>query len=121
MTPAQAKAMYARQIGANGETLSLIRLAPAGATTVSVRGRIMMMFPGQASDRFVSAITDTVSQRRPTAIILHDDLVTGGFPVPPVKGDVVARGSKKFKVTEADDMTRRLAGETVAYQLVLAG
>ena len=119
MTPTQTRAMYARQLAADGETLTLTR----GATSVTVRGRIMMMFPGQASDRYVASITDSVGQRRPTAVLLAQDLIDGGFPVPPLKGDVVTRvaDSKAFRITEPDDMTRRLAGVPIAYQLVLAG
>jgi hypothetical protein len=117
MTPAAARAMYARQIAAHGETLTLAR----GVTTASVRGRIMMAVPGQATERFTAQITDTVGQRRPTAVLLAETLDAAGFPVPPARGDTLARGSKKFVVTEVDDMTRRIAGEAVAYQLILAG
>lgn len=117
MTPDQAKAMYARQMDAHGETLTLSR----AATTASVRGRIMMAVPGQATEKYTAQITDTIGQRRPTAVILHDDLVSSGFPVPPLKGDRLSRGAKAFMVQEVDDMTRRIAGETIAYQLILAG
>lgn len=105
MTPAAAKASYARQIARHGESMTLTR----AAVSETVRGRILRT-------KF-DAITDTVQQIAPQAIILADDLTT----LVPQKGDVLTVGADGFMVDDVDGLTRRVSGETIAYTLTLIG
>ena len=107
MTPAAARAMYARQIDQHGEAMTLSR----GATTQAVVGRIIHQV------RVSEDLTDTVSQRNLAAVILAEDL----DDLTPLRGDRLTIGTKTFVVETVDDYTRRIAGELIAYELALAG
>jgi len=104
VTPAAAKAMYARQMAAHGEAMTLTQ----GAASNTIRGRIIR----QKFD----AITDTVQQTTPRAVILAD-----GMTITPQKGDVLMVGEAGYMVDDVDDVTARIAGVVIAYGLTLAG
>lgn len=110
MTPAAAKAMYRRQMQAHGETVTLER----GATTATALARIMSPSPDE--------LIDTIDQAQQIAVVLADDLVAGGFPVPPRKDDRLLRaGGEELFVEFVDAATRAVAGEVVAYELRVVG
>ena len=107
--------LYRRMIIRTGTTVQIKR---GNGTPVSVRGRVFMTGITVAS---ISELTDTIGQRRPTAIILAEDLDGSAFSVPPIKGDRLIHNTKTFMVTEVDDMTRSVEGERIAYVLILVG
>lgn len=114
MTPAQAKAMYRRQIDTHGETITLRRVnpSPAAATTQDVRARVL----GYAPEELVGA----VQQGDRKIIVLAEDI--GAFPVPFRRAfdQVLLRGAQ-LTVQDFDDSTRRVAGELIAYELRARG
>lgn len=64
----------------------------------------------------------TVQQSQHTAIILAEDLLNVGFPVPPLRGDKIERlGGRALTVVEIDESTVRLQGADLAYKLTVSG
>lgn len=109
MTPADARAMYARLVAATGETVILRRINPAAPPTdVTVRARVT----GYSPDELVGAI----QQGDRKIIVLAEDI--GGFPVPiREKFDKVVVRGDEIAIEAVDDSTRRIGGELIAYEL----
>lgn len=111
MTPDNARALYRRQIGASGEVVTLAR---GSGPAVPALAR----FTNPAANELI----DTLDQTQQVAIVLAEDLVAGGFPVPPGKNDVLATADGQELVVQfVDATTRRVAGETIAYGLTVVG
>lgn len=106
MTPADAKAMYRRQIAAHGETITLRR---TGQSDQSVRARVT----GYEPEELVGGI----QQGDRKVIVLAEDVT--GFT--PRKGDLVILRGAPLSIQAVDDSTRRVAGTLVAYELVARG
>ncbi|MGV6875924.1 hypothetical protein ACUSIJ_24970 [Pseudochelatococcus sp. B33] len=109
MTPEQAKAAYRRQIDAHGEAVTL-RKGFDGAE-ISVRVRVTGFQPEQ----LVGSVT--LGHRR--IVILAED-VPSSWGVPQ-KNDRVIVGALTLTVQHVDSSTRRVAGETVAFDLTATG
>lgn len=109
MEPASARAMYRRQMR-NGETLTLKRISPAVECTV--RGRAMGYAPHE--------LTEGILQGDSRVIVMAEDVT--GFTPPLRKGDkVVLSDGRQRNIEAVDSMTRRVAGELIAYELQVRG
>ncbi|TDR90297.1 hypothetical protein [Enterovirga rhinocerotis] len=115
MTPAAARAMYARQIAAHGENVTFRRVVP-NAAPIERTVRIRLVSYGEAE--LVGGVN--LSDRK--AIVMRDSLHASGFPLPFRRGsDKVIIGNTTLTVNEVDDTKRRVAGELIAYELLLGG
>lgn len=117
MTPATAKAMYARQIDANGDTITLRRIhaSPTAPTDViGVRARVA----GYAPEELVGGILQ--GDRK---IILPAENI-GTFPVPFNTGGtdkIILNDGKVLNIQIVDDRTVRIADELIAYKITARG
>lgn len=109
MTPDQARAAYRRQIDAHGEPV-VLRKGAAGAE-ITVRARVMGFQPEQ----LVGPIT--VGSRR--IIVMAED-VSASWGVPQ-KNDRVIWNGVTLTVQDVDSATRRIAGETIAFDIRATG
>lgn len=109
MTPDQARSMYRRQIDAHGETITL-RKGHAGAE-ISVRARVS----GYTPEQLVGPIA--IGSRR--IIVMAGD-VPGSWGVPQ-KNDRVVWNGVTLTIQDVDASTRRIAGETIAYDMRATG
>lgn len=115
MTPAVAKAMYARQIDANGDTITLRRADSSGVIDVpGVRVRVM----GYGPEELVGGIT--TGDRK---VILPAENI-GAFPVPFKTGGtdkIVLNDGKVLNIQIVDDRTARIADDLIAYKITARG
>ena len=69
--------------------------------------------------------SDTVasgSSVRRTAIVLAEDLINAGFPLPfQAKVDRIVSDGQTFVIMDYDDETRSVDGQVIAYELTLMG
>lgn len=116
MTPAEAMAMYRREIDEHGEAVSLRRVnaSPAAPTDVTgVYARVL----GYDPDELVGG----VQQGDKRIILLAEDI--GSFPLPfRERGSdkIVVRGTE-LTIQAVDDSTRRVAGTLIAYDIRARG
>jgi hypothetical protein len=54
-------------------------------------------------------------------IVLAQDLFDAQFAVPPKKNDKVVVRGKELNIESVDDNTRRIAGQLIAYEIVVRG
>lgn len=104
MTPERARAMYAREMAKHGEPVTITR----GSQSTTGIGRIVTESSG--------TLTDSVQQKRLQAVVLADGL---GFE--PAEADAVTMAGRAFRIADGGSFIRRVAGVTVAYDLILAG
>lgn len=116
MTPADAAAMYRRQIALNGEEVTLRRIVPnAAPINVTVMARVTGYQPQE--------LTDGIDQGDRKVILLADDVSASGFPVPIKLGGsdkIIVRG-RTLNVQSVDDTTRSVAGQVIAYEIQARG
>lgn len=111
MTPAQAKAMYRRQIGEAGENIALRR-----------KGRADVFVLARATGVGITDVAGTTQQNARTFIVLAEDVERVGFPVPfQANADRIVWAGRTLAITYADDTKRRVGGEVIAYELHVAG
>jgi hypothetical protein len=65
-------------------------------------------------------LTDVIVQGDRKVILLADDLAAAAWPVPK-KGDRILIGSKMTTIQTVDDMTRRINGVVIAYEIQVRG
>ena len=115
MNPAQAKAAYARALASTsspGELVTLVRLGDAGPYIAHAFEAPIV----QATD-----LPGAAQQNTRKAVVLADDVVTSGFPLPfRIRQDrllwVSGRSNAIAKIAE-----RRIQGVIVAYEFELEG
>lgn len=119
MTPDQAKAMYLRAIG-QFEAVAIRIYTGAGSNRPRFDYEPIMARPVDFNpDDLVGGIV----QGDRNVIVLAEDVLRSGIPLPIVIGantKIVIRG-KELTIKEIDDNTRRLAGELIAYEMVVGG
>lgn len=113
MTPAQATASYRRAIDAVGEDIQIRRYT--GATTYvekTVKARVTGFDP--------VFLQSGVSQGRRRLIVMAEDV---GDPItlPITKDDKVVVDGVELSIEAPDASTRRIAGVTVAFEIVALG
>jgi hypothetical protein len=65
-------------------------------------------------------LTDAIIQGDRKVILLADDLSAAAWPVPK-KGDRIVISGKQTTVQTVDDMTRRINGVVIAYEIQVRG
>ncbi|HVI28852.1 hypothetical protein [Hansschlegelia sp.] len=124
MTPAQARAMYRRQISAHGELVALRREALDPAPEASgLRARVTGFSPEE--------LASGIDQGARKVILLAEDLeaaiAAGNWPEPAagfpaiLKDDTLVVRGAPVNVERVDDSTRRVSGELIAYELTVIG
>lgn len=115
MTPAHARAMYARQIAAHGENVTFRRtVANAPAIEKTVRVRVT----GYSDAELVAGVS--IGDRK--IILTAEEAEKTGLPVPLRKGtDAFIVRSTKLTVEAVDDSTRRINGVLIAYEIRASG
>lgn len=110
------KAAYARALG-DFETILIRRYTGSGSTRprfdVPCRARVTGFTPQE--------MVAGIQQADRKAIVLHDDLIDAGFVLPITNSDFAVVQGKQHAIRVPDNATRRVAGVTVAYELVLIG
>lgn len=109
MTPAQARDSYRRSM-VNGETVTLRRAATAYP---NIRARAVNFSPEE--------LIGGVEQGERKLIVLAEDLVSAAFPLPIQRGDKIVLRGKVLNIEDADDSTRRIAGELIAIDVRALG
>ena len=102
----ELKALYARHIAEDGETITLRR----GASDISVRARVV----GYQAEELVGGIV----QGDRKVIALADDVT---FDPPLRRGDKAVIRNRVMNIEFVDDSTRRVGGVLVAYELTVRG
>lgn len=110
MTLDQAKAAYRRQMDKHGETVTVRRGYDGPSFTARAR------VTGYDAEHLIGGMT--LGDR--LVILLAED-IPASWPRPPRKHDVVVWNGRELIVREVDAATRRLGGETVAFELTASG
>lgn len=104
---AVAKASFRRMLTAYGEAMTLRRVSPL--TECTVQGRAM----GATASELTEGVIQTVSR----VVVMAEDVTFD-----PKKGDKLVLSDGRVRNIEAvDSMTRRVAGELIAYELQVRG
>lgn len=119
MTPDQAKAMYVRRLG-DFETVSIRIYTGVGSSRPRfdyepIRARPVNFSPDELLGGLI--------QGDRNVIVLADDVANAGVPLPLRTGEntkMVIRG-RELAIKAINDNTRRLAGELIAYEMVVTG
>lgn len=110
------KASYARALG-EFETIKIRRFTGTGPNRpvfeVDVRARVT----GYAPNEMVAGI----AQADRKAIVLHDDLIGTGLALPLTNSDFAIVQGKQHAIRVPDNATRRVGGQTIAYELQIVG
>lgn len=110
MTPADALAMYRRQINQHGETVQIVR----GASTWSVKAR--------AIDDSTRETSGSKHQHVRRFLIVAPDLIAAGFSAPfQERIDRLVFAGSTLVITTVDSTRRRVAGVLIAYEIEAAG
>jgi hypothetical protein len=119
MTPDAARASYRRALDQAGETILIRRYTGAGTSRPQsswpVRARVVAYEPKE--------LVGGIVQGDRKLIVLQEDLVAAGFPGRIETGPnwkAVVRGVE-LQIKAADDNTRRIAGELIAYEIRAGG
>jgi len=111
MTPGEATDSHRSLIEARGEPIELKR---GGVTYPVVKAVTKFAKPMQLSGN--------VQQLGRWLIVMHEDVVAAGFPLPfQSKIDRVVWDGKTLAIISVDGATRRIQGVQIAYELELAG
>lgn len=117
MSAEAIRAAYRRAIDAVGETVTIRRYTGAGANRpyfdVAVRARVV----GYAPQEMVG----TIQEGDRKVILLAEDLIAAQAPLDLRKGDKIFVRGKEMDIHMADDSTRRVEGEIVAFEIRARG
>ena len=112
MNPIAARAMYRRQLQAHGETITLRRIVPNEST---LEATALAKVTGYTPDELVGGII----QGDQRAIVLAEDVAAGAIPLPLKTGDKLVYMGRVLNVQFL--ALRRVAGETIAYDITARG
>ncbi len=117
MTPAQAQAMYRRQI-AQFETVGIRRYSGIGTSRsptnwTPVRARVTEYEPKELAGQ--------MQEGERHAIILNEDLVALSFSGDILPHDKVVWNGQEYTIRIPNGATRRIGGITVGYDLFIRG
>lgn len=111
MTPEEALDSHRAHIEARGEPIELQR---GGVTYPVVKSVVKNAVP--------MPMAGTVQQLGRVLIVMHEDVVASGFPLPfQSKIDRVVWNGKMLAIMSVNDATRRINGVQIAYEIELAG
>lgn len=112
-----AQAAYRRMMGQRGETVIMRRYTgsdyPRTATDAAVTAVVA------ANDQ--AQLAGSLQQGERRLIVLAEDLAAASWPEPPRKNDKVVVRGKELNIEAVDDNSRRIAGQLLAYELVVVG
>ena|SRR5215831_11139795 len=111
LTPERAKADYAHFLKDTG--VAVRRYAGAGHTDYPVRARVTGYAPSDLAGAIVQG------DRR--AIILAADLDAAGFVAPVLISDKLVVRGRELAILAADDSSRRVNGQLIAYEIQARG
>ena len=115
MSPAEIKAAYLEAITEVGETVAIRTYVGITETysDVTVRARVVDFSPDQ--------LVGSIVQGDRKLIMLAADVIAAGIELTATQNcKCVVRG-KELQIKAVDDNTRRVAGELIAYELVVGG
>lgn len=110
------KAEYRRALG-EFETVLLRRYYGTGQNRQKFDAPCLARVMGYAPEQ----LAGTVQQGDTRLIVMADDLVASGFPLPLTDSDTVIVKGKPLDIKGVDDRTRRVAGKIIAYELQARG
>ena len=117
MTPEMAKRSHRRMLNQVGEDVTFRRYTGSGASRpyfdATAKARVMEFDAAE--------LVGGIIQGDRKLIVLAQDLFDAQWPVPPVKGDKAIVRGRVLNIEAVDDNTRRIAGELVAYEIVVRG
>lgn len=114
MTTASFHNLYRKMINDYGSEVVIRRLSGVGAGDYTVRARII--------DAKVLSANPQISQKVRQAVILAEDVVSSGFPLPFIpKQDRIISGSLNAAIVMVDDTTRSVNNDLLAYNIELSG
>lgn len=111
MTPEESLDSHRTHIEARGEPIQLAR----GAVVYDIEKAIV-------KNAVPMQLSGNVQQLGRVLIVMHEDIVASGFPLPfQTKIDRVIWNGKTIAITSVNDATRRIQGVQIAYEIELAG
>jgi hypothetical protein len=117
VTPDETRQAYIEALDAVGETVVIRRFAGTGTGRVPTDYEARARVTGYQEIELVGDIQQ--GDRR--VIMLVDDLIDAGFPVPVTPTDKVVLRGTMLSIVSVDDSTRRLQGELIAYEIQARG
>ena len=114
VTAAPSRAMYAREMEARGEVVTVRRTVPNGPP-IEVTARAIVT--GFQPEELVGGIN--VGERK--IILFAEDLERKGFPIPPRSNDRILVRDRALNVIEVDGSTHLYAGVLNAYEIRASG
>lgn len=117
MTPDEIKADYRTMIAEVGEPVAIRRYTGAGTNRPFFDATVRARVTGYEPDELAGSI----QQGDRKLIVLAEELIAAQIPLNLRKGDkAVVRGTE-LNIEAADDSTRRVQGELIAYELQVRG
>ena len=117
MSPDYLRSVYRRMMNERGETVVHRRYTGAGPNRPKFDVEVMAVVVGYDEKDFVGSIT--VGDRK--VILLAEDLVEAQITLPVTTNDKILVRGKELAIIAADDSTRRVSGELIAYELQVRG
>lgn len=117
MTPDQAKSTYRRMLAERGEVVAIRRYTGAGVS----RPRFEVEVKAVVSDFGPQDLVGAITQGDRKLIVMVEDLIRRQFAIPVTTNDKAMVRGRECAITAADDSTRRIAGELIAYELTVRG
>lgn len=118
MTPAEARAMYRRQLEQHGETIAIRRYSGTGTGRTHSDKEALARVVGYGPSELVGGITQ--GDRR--VIVLAEDLEGYSPPFVMTKSDkIYSARFGELQIIGLDDSTRRIDDVLVAYELQCRG
>lgn len=117
MTPVQARSAYRRMLDSVGETVVLRRYAGLGAARTKTDYPVQARVTGYQPNELVG----TIAQGDRKIIMMNEDVEATSFILPLKRGDKVVVRDKELNIEAADDSTRRVGEELIAYEIQARG
>ncbi len=114
---AAARATYRRMLAQVGESVTVRRYIGLGAARVPTDAVVVARVIDYMPEQLVGA----VQHGDRNLIVLAEDLIASGWPVPPAKNDKIVVRGRELNVEAVDDNTRRIGGVLIAYEIRVRG
>ena len=118
MTPESALASHRRFLT---DRVTVIRNVQGSATVLAQADDVQARVKDYTGGGKDGAMKRDLVQGAQNAIILSQDLIDKGFPVPMKTGDIVKVGGRTLKVLDVDQNTRKVATTLIAYDCMVKG
>ena len=111
------KATYRSTLAKYGETILIRRRTGTGPNAPVFEAPVRARVTGFTPQEMIAGI----QQGDRKAIVLHEDLIAAGFALPITNSDFAVIQGRQHAIRVPDNSTRRVAGETIAYELQVTG